>query len=125
MLKKIAILGTGGTIAGTASCASDNVGYRAAQLDVGVLLQSVPGLASCLAGHEVVTEQVADVDSKDMGWAQWRALAARALHYLSQPDIVGVLVTHGSDTLEETAYFLSCVLPASLLLNKPLRPVRS
>lgn len=120
MSKKIAVLGTGGTIAGTSSSAADNVGYSAAQLDVGTLLQSVPGLAQCVGDHHLVTEQVADIDSKDMGWTQWRALAQRALHYLSQPDFGAVLVTHGSDTLEETAYFLSCVLPASVLANKPL-----
>ncbi|MBK7007027.1 MAG: asparaginase [Burkholderiales bacterium] len=120
MSKKIVVLGTGGTIAGTSPSATDNVGYRAAQLEVGGLLQSVPGLAQCLGGHGVVTEQLADVDSKDMGWTQWRALAQRALHYLGQPDISAVLVTHGTDTLEESAYFLSRVLPASVLAHKPL-----
>lgn len=120
MTKKIAVLGTGGTIAGTSLSATDNVAYRAAQLEVGVLLQSVPGLAECLSGHGVVTEQVADVDSKDMGWPQWRVLAQRTLHFLCQSDIVAVVVTHGTDTLEETAYFLSCVLPQEVLANKAL-----
>ena len=120
MSKKIAILGTGGTIAGTASCVADNVRYRAAQLDVDRLLQSIPGLEQCLAGHGVVAEQVANVDSKDMGWSQWRVIAQRALYFFSQPDICAVLVTHGTDTIEESAYFLSRVLPASLLAVKPL-----
>lgn len=120
MSKKIAVLGTGGTIAGTSSSAADNVGYRAAQLNVETLLRSVPGLAQCCGDCDLVTEQVADVDSKDMGWAQWRVLAQRGMHYLSQPDIGAVLVTHGSDTLEETAFYLSRVLPEALLLTKPL-----
>lgn len=120
MSKKIAVLGTGGTIAGASAFAADNVGYRAAQMNVDVLLQSVPGLAQCVGDHVVVTEQVADVDSKDMGWMQWRALAQRALAHLSASDTAAVVVTHGTDTLEETAYFLSRVLPANWLTCKPL-----
>lgn len=120
MSKKIAILGTGGTIAGTSSGVGDNVGYQAAQLDIGVLLQSVPELLQSLDDHAVVAEQVVNIDSKDMGWVQWEALAQRALYYLSQSEIRAVLVTHGTDTMEETAYFLSRVLPASALVNKPL-----
>lgn len=118
--KTIAVLGTGGTIAGTAMSATDNVAYRSAQLGVGALLQSVPGLVQALDGHTAVMEQVADVDSKDMGWAQWRTLAQRCLHYLSQPEVRAVLVTHGTDTLEETAYFLSRVLPQQVLASKAL-----
>ncbi len=118
MTKKIVFLGTGGTIAGTASNASDNVGYTAAQLSVAQLLVDIPGMDMALDGHAVVSEQVAQVNSKDMGWAQWSALAFRAAHYLALPDVAGLVITHGTDTLEETAYFLSCVLPADLLASK-------
>ena len=118
MLKKIVFLGTGGTIAGTAVHAADNVGYTAAQVGVGQLLQAIPSLHQALGQHVFLSEQVAQVDSKDMGWAQWRALTQRVQHHLAQPDVDSVVVTHGTDTLEETAFFLSLVLPQTLLAGK-------
>ena len=118
MLKKMVFLGTGGTIAGTATHASDNVGYVAAQVGVGQLLKAIPGLQSALGEHVFLSEQVAQVDSKDMGWTQWRVLAERVGHYLEQPSVQSIVVTHGTDTLEETAFFLSLVLPPKLLTQK-------
>ena len=64
--KKIAILGTGGTIAGTSQTAVDNVAYTAARLAVDEVLGSIP---SAFFSVEVITEQIAQVDSKDMGFA--------------------------------------------------------
>jgi L-asparaginase len=118
MLKKMVFLGTGGTIAGTAADANDNVGYTAAQVGVGQLLQAIPGLRSALGERVFLAEQVAQVDSKDMGWAQWRVLTERIQHHLEQPDVHSIVVTHGTDTLEETAFFLSQVLPPKLLSKK-------
>jgi L-asparaginase len=120
MLKKVVFLGMGGTIAGTATSAADNVGYRAAQVGVAQLLQAIPTLPVALGGHELVSEQVAQVDSKDLEFAQWVSLAQRACHYLVQPDVTGLVITHGTDTLEETAFFLSEVLPPALLASKPV-----
>lgn len=119
-LKKIVVLGTGGTIAGTAAQASDNLGYTAAQVSVADLLRSVPGMAEVLGGHALASEQVAQVDSKDMDVDIWLRLARRIAHHLAQPDVTGVVVTHGTDTLEETAFFLHAVLPADLLNRKPV-----
>lgn len=119
-VEKIVVLGTGGTIAGTARCATDNVGYTAAQVGVEMLLQAVPGLAQALAGRILVSEQVAQIDSKDMSMAVWQQLALRVTHHLSQADVRGVVITHGTDTLEETAYFLHVVLPASQRACKPV-----
>lgn len=116
--KQLVFLGMGGTIAGTAAHATDNVGYRSAQVGVAQLLQAIPGLQEALAGCELVSEQVAQVDSKDMEFAQWSALANRVCHYLAESQVSGVVITHGTDTLEETAYFLSQVLPAELLARK-------
>ena len=119
-LNKIVVLGTGGTIAGTAACRTDNIGYTAAQVGVTDLLQAIPGLSGVLAGRGLVAEQVAQIDSKDMGFAVWLHLALRVSVHLAQADVTGVVITHGSDTLEETAYFLHAVLPAVQLAGKPV-----
>ena len=119
-LKKIVVLGTGGTIAGTSAQAADNIGYSAAQVGVVDLLAEVPGMAGVLNGETLVAEQVAQVDSKDMSFALWTALALRVQQHLAQPDVAGVVITHGTDTLEETAFFLHSVLPAALQLHKPV-----
>jgi L-asparaginase len=120
MPSTIVILGTGGTIAGTAADPSDNVGYTAAQRSVADLLAAVPALQ----GQAIESEQVAQVDSKDMDHAIWQRLAQRAAHHLARPEVAGVVVTHGTDTLEETAWFLHRVLaPAKpLVLTAAMRP---
>lgn len=109
---RVVILGTGGTIAGTAEDASDNVGYRAAQLSVEQLVGAIPPLVN----YQLETEQVAQLDSKDMDFATWQRLALRVEAHLARPDVAGVVITHGTDTLEETAYFLQRVLA-------PMKPV--
>ncbi len=105
-LQKIVILGTGGTIAGRAACASDSIGYVAAQVGIEQLVAAIPMVAD---GGPVETEQVAQVDSKDMSFAIWADLAGRVNHHLARPDVQGIVITHGTDTLEETAYFLQAV----------------
>lgn len=118
------ILGTGGTIAGRASSASDNIGYTAAQLGVEQLLTAIPSLAD---GGALISEQVAQIDSKDMDFAVWAKLAGRVNHYLARPDVQGIVITHGTDTLEETAYFLQAVCkPAKpVVLTCAMRPASS
>ncbi len=108
----VVILGTGGTIAGTATDAADNVGYTAAQLGVAQLIAAVPPLAT----RRLETEQVAQLDSKDMDFATWQLLAAAVARHLARPEVSGLVITHGTDTLEETAYFLQRVLV-------PVKPV--
>ena len=115
-IEKIVVLGTGGTIAGTSASASDHTGYTAGQLGVQHLLAAVPGLEVALQGAALVGEQVAQLDSKDMDHATWQALARRCAHWLAQPDVGGIVITHGTDTLEETAWFLQEVLA----LHKPV-----
>ncbi|MES2686437.1 MAG: asparaginase [Pseudomonadota bacterium] len=112
--KKIVILGTGGTIAGTAARAGDNLGYTAAQVGIEQLVAALPALAN--SRHELLSEQVAQVDSKDMDFGIWRVLAQRVAHWLAQDEVQGIVITHGTDTLEETAFFLQAVLD-------PVKPV--
>lgn len=120
--KKIVILGTGGTIAGTAAQAGDNLGYTAAQVGIGQLVAALPALAD--SPYELVSEQVAQVDSKDMDFDIWRALAQRVAHWLAQDQVQGIVITHGTDTLEETAFFLQAALdPAKpVVLTCAMRP---
>ena len=103
--KKIVILATGGTIAGWADDVDLAQNYRAGQVGVAHLLDKIDASA-----HTLVSEQLAQIDSKDMDDVLWRCLADRAAHWLAQADVQGVVVTHGTDTLEETAYFLQAVL---------------
>ncbi|WP_341850510.1 asparaginase [Roseateles violae] len=114
------ILGTGGTIAGTAVDAADNVGYTAAQVGVAQLVRAVPPLAA----RRLETEQVAQLDSKDMDFATWQRLAQRVAAQLARPEVRGIVITHGTDTLEETAYFLQRVLAPSkpVVITAAMRP---
>ncbi len=116
----VMILGTGGTIAGASGMAGDNVGYTAAQRSVADLLAAVPALA----GTATEAEQVAQLDSKDMDAATWQALARSVARHLARPEVVGVVITHGTDTLEETAWLLQQVLaPAKpVVLVAAMRP---
>ena len=116
----VVILGTGGTIAGTAEHGGDSVGYRAASLGVDALIAAVPALAA----KRLECEQIAQLDSKDMDHATWCLLAAAVARHLARHEVRGIVVTHGTDTLEETAYFLHRVLaPAKpVVLTAAMRP---
>ena len=119
----VVILGTGGTIAGTSTRASDNVGYTAAQLTAADLVSAIPALGA----FNLDVEQMAQLDSKDMSFSVWRTLALRCAHHLAREDVAGIVITHGTDTLEETAYFLHRVLHANkpVVLTAAMRPATS
>jgi L-asparaginase len=123
-IEKWVVLGTGGTIAGTAAKATDHTGYTAAQLSVQELILALPGLSEVLQGRQLEVEQVAQIDSKDMDHATWLLLARRCAHWLAQPEVQGLVVTHGTDTLEETVWFLQQVLQPSkpVVLTCAMRP---
>ncbi len=108
--QKIVFLGTGGTIAGTAANAFEHSRYTAAQVGVHELLAVLPGWHNGSGAERYLVEQVAQLDSKDMGFDVWAKLALRVAHFLAQDDVQGIVITHGSDTLEETAYFLQALL---------------
>ncbi len=125
--KKIVVLATGGTIAGLASSASRPQQYQAGLVPVASLLSAVP--KDFIDRHHltITAEQIAQIDSKDMQESVWQALATRLWHHLNHPDVDGVVITHGSDTLEETAYFLQAVFQPKkpVVLTCAMRPANA
>jgi L-asparaginase len=114
------VLATGGTIAGAA--ATDvQAGYTSGQVGVDQLLAAVPQ-AKQLA--TLRGEQIANIGSQDMNDAVWIRLATRINELLAQPDVAGVVITHGTDTIEETAYFLNLVVKAKkpVVMTAAMRP---
>lgn len=120
MPSQVCILGTGGTIAGAAASSSDHVGYTAGQVEIGDLVAAVPGLQ----GQSLRFEQIAQLDSKDMDFGTWARLARRVQELLADKSVQGIVITHGTDTLEETAYLLHRVLKADkpVVLTAAMRP---
>lgn len=118
-LPRIRILATGGTIAGAQTGGSR--GYQAAAFSAEALINAVPQLAA-LARLDV--QQVAAIGSQDMDETVWLKLAERAQAALAEPDVAGVVITHGTDTMEETGYFLNLVLPSAkpVVLVGAMRP---
>jgi L-asparaginase len=114
------VLATGGTIAGAQASPSRH-GYRPGVFSIRSLIAAAPGVEA-LARLDVA--HVASIGSQDMGEAVWRALARRAQLALDNPEIAGAVVTHGTDTMEETAYFLNLVLrsPKPVVLVGAMRP---
>ena len=119
-LPNVVVLATGGTIAGAA--ASDvQAGYTSGQVGVEQLLAAVPQ-AKSLANLR--GEQIANIGSQDMNDSVWIALARRVNELVAQPDVAGVVITHGTDTIEETAYFLNLVVKTDkpVVLTAAMRP---
>jgi len=119
-LPRITLLATGGTIAG-AETSRPMRGYRSGVYSIRSLIAAAPGVEA-LARLDAVP--VASIGSQDMGERVWRALARRAQSALDSPAVAGVVVTHGTDTMEETAYFLNLVLRTAkpVVLVGAMRP---
>ena len=121
-MKQVRILATGGTIAGAGG--SGSASYQPGVLAVDDLVAALPGLGDVAT---ISAEQIANIGSYDIGEPVWRQLVERVQLAFSQADVAGVVITHGTDTMEETAWFLSLVLPASkpVVLVGAMRPAGS
>ncbi|MEN3112494.1 asparaginase [Uliginosibacterium paludis] len=113
----LALIATGGTIAGS----GPQHHYTAGVLDASVLLAAVPELAA-LAAWQV--EQPFSIDSRDMQPAHWLDLAARIRQLQVDPSVDGIVITHGTDTLEETAFALHLLVETTkpVVLTAAMRP---
>jgi L-asparaginase len=119
-LPKVKVLATGGTIAGAQATQAD-AGYKSGTFSVNDLIKAVPQLKNIA---EMSGEQVANIGSQTMNHEVWLKLAARVNEVLKGDEVDGVVITHGTDTMEETGYFLSLVVKSDkpVVLVGSMRP---
>ncbi|EOV9316962.1 type II asparaginase [Campylobacter jejuni] len=117
---RIAILGTGGTIAGFIDSTIATTGYTAGAIDIDVLIKAVPQIRDLA---DISWEQIANIDSSNMCDEIWLRLAKKIAKFFAE-GIDGVVITHGTDTMEETAYFLNLTIKSDkpVVLVGAMRP---
>lgn len=120
-LPNIAILATGGTIAGTGSSSTQTTGYKSGDLAIDTLIQAVPEMKEIA---NISGEQIVSVDSTDISNDILLKLGKRINELLASDDVDGIVITHGTDTVEETAYFLNLVVKSDkpVVLTAAMRP---
>ena len=120
-LPHLVLLATGGTIAGQSTQPTDTIGYVSGQIDVQDLVHQVPGLSQLA---HLQAEQFCQIGSEDMTPALWLSLSRQIASLLEQPNVDGVVILHGTDTLEETAYFLHLTVKSTkpIVLTGAMRP---
>src|SRR5436190_20937670 len=118
-LPRVKILATGGTIAGAQASTAD-VGYKSGTFSVNDLIKAVPQLDKLA---DLTGEQLANIGSQTMNHTVWLKLAAR-INEVLKGDTDAVVITHGTDTMEETGYFLSLVVKSDkpVILVGSMRP---
>ncbi|SHN48344.1 asparaginase [Erythrobacter sanguineus] len=116
----ILVLGTGGTIAGAAGSATGGA-YRAGGLALAAMLQELAALG---LNAQLVPKEIARIGSQDIGWAEWQALHTACAGAMDDPAVTGIIITHGTDTAEETAFLLDLTLPTAkpVVLVGAMRP---
>ncbi|EOB3231720.1 type II asparaginase, partial [Campylobacter upsaliensis] len=117
---KVAILATGGTIAGSIDSAVATTGYTAGVVGVDVLIKAVPEIQNLA---KIEGQQIANIDSSNMRDEIWLKLA-QEINKLFASGVDGVVITHGTDTMEETAYFLNLTIKSDkpVVLVGAMRP---
>ncbi|EOL9559419.1 type II asparaginase [Campylobacter jejuni] len=117
---RIAILGTGGTIAGFIDSTIATTGYMVGAIDIDVLIKAVPQIRDLA---DISWEQIANIDSSNMCDEIWLRLAKKIAKLFAE-GIDGVVITHGTDTMEETAYFLNLTIKSDkpVVLVGAMRP---
>jgi len=117
---KLLVLGTGGTIAGSAGSATGKA-YAAGEVTLDAMLADVAQLG---LEAELIPQSIARIGSQDISWAEWNALYPGVLTGQADPDIDGIIITHGTDTAEETALLLDLTLDAGkpVVLVGAMRP---
>jgi L-asparaginase len=118
---RLLLLATGGTIAGTAASADRTQGYVDGALPVSALVDAVPALRGLA---EVHAEQPFSIGSQHLGSGHWLTLIARLRAAAADPSIAAAVITHGTDTLEETALMLdlACDRRLPIVLTGAMRP---